>query len=77
MCSSDLVAPMPGAVLATHVAAGDDVKKGQILLILEAMKMEHKITAPRAGKVAEVHVAVGDQVPNGAMLVVLEEEGAA
>ncbi|MBS04299.1 MAG: hypothetical protein CMQ24_16555 [Gammaproteobacteria bacterium] len=72
-----LVAPMPGAVLATHVAAGDDVKKGQILLILEAMKMEHKITAPRAGKVAEVHVAVGDQVPNGAMLVVLEEEGAA
>ena len=72
-----LVAPMPGAVLATHVDAGDDVTKGQILLILEAMKMEHKIIAPRAGKVAEVHVTVGDQVPNGAMLVVLEEEGAA
>ena len=69
-----LVAPMPGSVLATNVAVGDEVTKGQILLILEAMKMEHKITAPRKGKVAEVHVAVGDQVPNGAMLVVLEEE---
>ena len=73
--SGGLIAPMPGAVLAVNAAVGDAVSKSQILVILEAMKMEHKIIAPRDGKVAEVHVVVGDQVVNGAMLVVLEEEG--
>jgi propionyl-CoA carboxylase alpha chain len=69
-----LVAPMPGAVLATEVTAGDAIEKGQLLIILEAMKMEHRITAPRDGVVADVHVTVGDQVENGQLLVTLNEE---
>ena len=44
-----LVAPMPGTVLAVHVGPGDTVAQGQLLMIVEAMKMEHRITAPRAG----------------------------
>lgn len=69
-----LVAPMPGAVLATQVKQGDTVDQGQLLIILEAMKMEHRITAPRAGTVAGIHVDVGDQVENGQLLVTLEDE---
>jgi 3-methylcrotonyl-CoA carboxylase alpha subunit len=48
------------------------VKKGQALLILEAMKMEHTITAPADGVVKEVHFAAGEQVPEGAALITLE-----
>ncbi|MCZ6459412.1 MAG: biotin/lipoyl-binding protein [Gammaproteobacteria bacterium] len=73
-----LVAPMPGNVLATHVAEGEAVSEGQLLLILEAMKMEHRITAPITGTVAQLLVAEGDQVANGELLVVLdalEKEG--
>ena len=66
-----LAAPMPGAVLSTAVAAGDVVQKGQLLLILEAMKMEHRITAPRDGTVEALHVTAGDQVENGQMLVTI------
>ena len=68
-----LVAPMPGNVTAIHVAEGDTVEDGQLLLILEAMKMEHRITAPMAGAVKQLLVDQGDQVDNGALLVVLEE----
>ena len=68
-----LVAPMPGNVLTTHVNEGDTVEQGQLLLILEAMKMEHRITAPVAGMVTKLLVAEGDQVANGEMLIVLEE----
>ena len=64
---------MPGKVLATHVNVGDSVDKGQLLLILEAMKMEHRITAPVSGTVSAVHAVVGDQVTNGALLIMLEE----
>ena len=69
-----LTAPMPGAVLTTEVAAGDTVAKGDLLVILEAMKMEHRIIAPRDGTVAQVHVDVGDQVDNAQLLVTLAEE---
>jgi propionyl-CoA carboxylase alpha chain len=69
-----LIAPMPGSVLATEVAAGASVSKGDLLLIMEAMKMEHRITAPRDGMVETVHVAVGDQVDNGQLLVSMAEE---
>ena len=68
-----LVAPMPGNVLATHIIEGDTVEQGQLLLILEAMKMEHRITAPINGTVTKLLVAQGDQVANGEMLIVLEE----
>ena len=59
--------------MATYVAKGDRVESGQLLLILEAMKMEHRITAPTAGIVAELGVAAGDQVQNGALLVQLAD----
>ena len=69
-----LTAPMPGSVLATEVAAGAAVAKGDLLLIMEAMKMEHRITAPRDGVIETIHVAVGDQVDNGQLLVSMAEE---
>ena len=65
---------MPGAVLALEVSSGDRVRKGDLLLILEAMKMEHRITAPRDGAVEAVHVAVGDQVENGQLLVTISDD---
>ncbi len=71
--SGGLTAPMPGSVLATEVAAGAAVAKGDLLVILEAMKMEHRITAPRDGVVAQVHVSVGEQVDNAQLLVTLAE----
>ena len=72
---SGLTAPMPGAVLAAEVAPGDTVNRGDLLVILEAMKMEHRIVAPRDGTVERVHVTVGDQVDNAQLLITLAEEG--
>lgn len=67
-----LTAPMPGKVTVIHVRAGDAVTKGQLLMGLEAMKMEHRIEAPGDGIVKEVLVSEGEQVDNGALLVVVE-----
>lgn len=66
-----LVAPMPGKVLAVDVAVGDQVKKGALLMILEAMKMEHRITAPADGSVLAVHISAGEQADNGQLLIEL------
>jgi len=63
---------MPGMVVAVAVQAGDNVKKGQKLMTLEAMKMETMINAEKDGKVAEVHVKSGSQVETGDLLVVIE-----
>ncbi len=71
---SGLTAPMPGNVLSVNVEKGDQVTKGQVLLILEAMKMEHQITAPRDGTIDNVFVESGDQAANGELLVLLEDE---
>ena len=68
-----ILAPMPGKVIAVDVAAGDTVTKGQKLLVLEAMKMEHALTAPFDGTVAELTVAVGSQVQVEALLVRVEK----
>jgi propionyl-CoA carboxylase alpha chain len=65
--------PMPGAVIAVLVAVGDRVAHGQVLAIIEAMKMEHSITAPYGGLVTEIRVATGDQVDGGELLVVVDE----
>ena len=65
-------APMPGKVVAVHVKPGDDVREGQLLLVLEAMKMEHHITAAAAGRVAAVNASAGQQVDGGAVLVQIE-----
>ncbi len=69
-----LVAPMPGAILSIDIKPGDTVKKGDVLVILEAMKMEHRITAPRDGIVGSVQTEVGEQVENEQLLVTLKEE---
>lgn len=61
-------------VLSVSAVAGATVEKGQPLVVIEAMKMEHTVAAPRAGVVKVVDVAVGDQVVAGAELVVLEVE---
>jgi 3-methylcrotonyl-CoA carboxylase alpha subunit len=67
-----LTAPMPGKLVSFAVKAGDAVKAGQTLAVMEAMKMEHTIAAPRDGVVAEVLFAPGDQVTDGAELLKLE-----
>ena len=65
-------APMPGNILSVNVAAGDTVKKGQVLMVLEAMKMENEIMAPRYGKVTAVAVAKGAAVESGALLCTIQ-----
>ena len=65
-------APMPGNILSVNVAAGDTVKKGQVLMVLEAMKMENEIMAPRDGKVTAVAVAKGAAVESGALLCTIQ-----
>jgi acyl-CoA carboxylase subunit alpha len=68
-----LLAPMPGKVLTVAVTAGDAVAAGQLLLILEAMKMEHRVVAPGSGVVVSVGAREGEQVQGGDLLIVLEE----
>ncbi len=68
-----LTAPMPGTIISVMVAEGDRVERGQLLLVLEAMKMEHRVDAPWAGTVTKLSVAKGQQVSNGAVLVAVEQ----
>jgi 3-methylcrotonyl-CoA carboxylase alpha subunit len=67
-----LTAPMPGKVVSFAVAAGDKVKAGQPLAVMEAMKMEHTIAAPADGEVLELLYAPGDQVAEGEELLKLK-----
>ncbi len=69
-----VTSPMPGKVIQVLANAGDAVTRGQPLLILEAMKMEHTIAAPAEGKIAAINAAVGEQVNEGVVLVTFEEE---
>ena len=71
--SGGLEAPMPGVVTKVMVVAGDEVSRGQPLVALEAMKMEHLIRAPRDGRVKRVQASPGQMVQAGAELVELEE----
>jgi len=66
-----VVTPMPGKVIKVLAAAGDRVEAGQVLVILESMKMEQGVKAPQAGIVGEVHVAAGDLVGDGKVLVTM------
>ena len=66
-----LTAPMPGKVVEIKIKKGSNIKKGDTLVILEAMKMEHKVLAPDNGKIKEVLIKENDQVENGQTLVVL------
>ncbi len=72
--SREILAPMPGTVLAVHVATGDGVAAGQPLVTLEAMKMEHVVVAPAAGTVAEIPVRSGEQVARGQVLASIHAE---
>ncbi|QMW24011.1 acetyl/propionyl/methylcrotonyl-CoA carboxylase subunit alpha [Sandaracinobacteroides saxicola] len=68
-----ILAPMPGRVLSLHVAAGDRVQAGDRLLVLEAMKMEHRLTAPFDGTVAALTASVNAQVSEGTLLITIEK----
>lgn len=67
-----ITAPMPGNILSVNVSAGQTVKSGEVLMILEAMKMENEIMAPKAGKVTSVTVSKGASVATGDVLCTIE-----
>lgn len=69
---NQFVAPMPGAIISIPVSAGDTVEAGDILLVMEAMKMEHSMVAPEKATVTDVFFAEGDQVEEGDKLITLE-----
>jgi propionyl-CoA carboxylase alpha chain len=71
VASGSLLAPMPGTVVAVKVAAGDEVAAGDVVLVLEAMKMQHTVTAPHDGAVTEINVEPGSQVASGEVLAVV------
>ena len=67
-----VASPMPGTIVSVAVSAGASVKKGDVLVVLEAMKMENEIMAPHDATVAGVHVNKGDSVESGTPLVSLQ-----
>jgi propionyl-CoA carboxylase alpha chain len=69
-----LVSPMPGSVVSVAVSVGERVEHGDLLLVVEAMKMEHRITAPAAGTVTEIGVDAGQAVEKGTVLAVVDPE---
>ena len=71
VAGEEIVAPMPGKVLQLKVSEGDSVKDGDVLLILEAMKMENEIVANASGSIKKVNVAANDMVDTGDVLLVI------
>ena len=69
---SGVKSPLPGVILDIKVNVGDAVKKGQLIIILEAMKMENSINADRDGKITAINVSKGDSVLEGTDLVIIE-----
>ena len=67
-----VTSPMPGTILSINVAAGDTVKRGQVLMVLEAMKMENEIMCPCDGKIASVNTSKGASVEYGTLLCVIQ-----
>ena len=70
-----VVSPMQGTVLAVEVADGDEVSAGQVICIVEAMKMENEITAHRHGTVGELSISAGEPVATGQVICVVTQEG--
>jgi biotin carboxyl carrier protein len=68
----EIKATMPGRVVNVLVAAGDEVKEGQGIVVVEAMKMENELKSPKAGKVVEVKVVAGQTVEKGELMIVIE-----
>ena len=77
VAEGSLLAPMPAAVVSVAVESGQHVAKGDVVVVLEAMKMQHTITAPTDGVVSELDVSAGAQVESGAVLAVITPEGEA
>ena len=69
-----LSAPMPGTILEVLVSQGDEVDSGQALLVMEAMKMEHRITAPKDGIIETIHFQVGERCEQGDALITMADE---
>ena len=69
---SGVKSPLPGVILDIKVNVGDTVKKGQVIIILEAMKMENNINADKDGKITAINVNKGDSVLEGTDLVIIE-----
>ena len=67
-----LVAPFPGKILSVAVAPGTAVQEGQVLMVLEAMKMENEILSPKAGTIVAVNVAAGQMVETNAQLCIIQ-----
>ena len=67
-----VTSPMPGTILSINVAAGDAVKRGQVLMVLEAMKMENEIMCPCDGMIASVNTSKGASVESGTLLCVIQ-----
>lgn len=67
-----ITSPMPGNILSVNVTSGDTVKKGQVLMVLEAMKMENEIMSPIDGTIASVNTTKGAAVESGALLCVIK-----
>lgn len=74
MSEKTISSPVPGKVVEVKIKAGDRVKRGDLLLIVEAMKMYNRVLTPYNGVVREVSVAPGQKVDTGAALAVIEEE---
>ena len=73
MSANAIAAPLAGSVSKVLVAEGDVIEAGQVLLVLEAMKMETEITAPKAGTVGAIHVSEGDAVQGGQGLIEIDD----
>lgn len=67
-----ITSPLPGKVLSVKVKVGDNIKRGDCLIVLDSMKMENEILAPKAGVVKEIKVSVGSSVNSGDPLMVIE-----
>lgn len=70
--SVEVTAPMPGKILSVKANVGAEVKKGDVILLLEAMKMENEVVAPQDGKVASINVNSGDMVESGDVLATMD-----
>jgi acetyl/propionyl-CoA carboxylase alpha subunit len=71
--TGEILAPMPGKIIQVTASKKSEVQEGEVLVVMEAMKMEYSLKSPRSGKIEKLHIAEGDQVMLGQILVSLEK----
>ena len=71
MATLEVLAPLPGTVISVNVKEGEQVKKNQVLMVLEAMKMENEIVAENDGTVTAIHIAKGDSLESGQKIMTI------